>query len=193
MNRFYLVAISISFVCFAVLIGCNGQVASFQEDIAILQSRPLYLPLDSMSKMETISADSVIHIRHIEEMKLVVYTDTADCSSCVLRKMYKWNGLLKKMEAYGELFQSYFIFRPLPKDMGVFYMSLKHFTPSCPVFLDSLGVLERANPQIPSNSDLHTFLLDKDNNVMLVGNPVWNDKVKKLFWQIVEEKLGKRE
>ncbi|MBS4809127.1 MAG: hypothetical protein KH071_14815 [Paraprevotella sp.] len=70
---------------------------------------------------------------------------------------------------------------------------MKQITPSCPVYLDSLGVLERANPQIPSNPDLHTFLLDEDNNVLLVGNPIWNEKIKEMFWQIVEEKLGKRE
>ena len=40
---------------------------------------------------------------------------------------------------------------------------------------------------------MHTFLLDENNNVLLVGNPLENEKIKKLFWQIVEEKLGKRE
>ena len=40
---------------------------------------------------------------------------------------------------------------------------------------------------------LSWFLLDEDNNVLLVGNPIWNEKIKEMFWQIVEEKLGKRE
>lgn len=39
----------------------------------------------------------------------------------------------------------------------------------------------------------HTFLLDEDNNVLLVGNPLENKKIEEMFWQIVEEKLGKRE
>ena len=193
MNRLYIIAIGISYFSFVVLIGCDSRVNPFKEDIAMLQSRPLYLPLDSMRKMKTQGEDSVMLVSQQDVMKLVVYTDTADCSSCVLRKMYKWNGLLKKLEVYGGRIQPYFIFRPLSKDMGVFYMSMKQITPSCPVYLDSLGVLERANPQIPSNPDLHTFLLDEDNNVLLVGNPIWNEKIKEMFWQIVEEKLGKRE
>lgn len=136
---------------------------------------------------------SLMSTGRVAEIKLVVYTDSADCSSCVLKKMYKWNGLLRRMRIYGERVQAYFIFRPLSKDMGDFYLSMKQFTPLCPVYWDSLGVFERANSQIPSDPALHTFLLDKDNNVLLVGNPVWNEKIKELFWQIVEEKLGKRE
>ena len=39
----------------------------------------------------------------------------------------------------------------------------------------------------------HTFLLDENNNVLLVGNPLDNEKIEEMFWQIVEKKLGKRE
>ena len=40
---------------------------------------------------------------------------------------------------------------------------------------------------------MHTFLLDRDDNVLLVGNPIWNEKIEEMFWQIVEERLGKNE
>ncbi len=39
----------------------------------------------------------------------------------------------------------------------------------------------------------HTFLLDENNNVLLVGNSLENEKIEEMFWQILEEKLGKRE
>ena len=35
--------------------------------------------------------------------------------------------------------------------------------------------------------------LDENNNVLLVGNPLENEKIEEMFWQILEEKLGKRE
>lgn len=37
---------------------------------------------------------------------------------------------------------------------------------------------------------LHTFLLDEDNKVILVGNPLHNKKIEEMFYKIVEEKLG---
>ena len=59
--------------------------------------------------------------------------------------------------------------------------------------MDTLGVFIDDNKHIPHHPDMHTFLLDEDNNVLLVGNPLENEKIEEMFWQIVEEKLGKRE
>lgn len=50
---------------------------------------------------------------------------------------------------------------------------------------------EIMNPHLPKNKALHTFLLDENNNVILVGNPLHNKKIEKIFYKIVEEKLGK--
>lgn len=60
-----------------------------------------------------------------------------------------------------------------------------------PILLDSLGEFERLNPHLPQNKALHTFLLDENNNVLLVGNPLHNKKIEEMFYKVVEEKLGK--
>lgn len=70
---------------------------------------------------------------------------------------------------------------------------MKTIPPSIPIYVDTLGVFNRNNRHIPSNPELHTFLLDSNGYVLLVGNPLENEKIEKLFWQILEEKLGKRE
>ena len=57
--------------------------------------------------------------------------------------------------------------------------------------LDTLKEFERLNPHLPKNRALHTFLLDENNRVILVGNPSRNEKIKEMFYKIVEEKLGK--
>ncbi len=38
----------------------------------------------------------------------------------------------------------------------------------------------------------HTFLLDENNNVILVGNPMINKKNEDMMLAIVEEKFGKK-
>ena len=47
------------------------------------------------------------------------------------------------------------------------------------------------NPHLPKNKALHTFLLDENNNVILVGDPLHNKKIEEMFYKIVKEKLGK--
>lgn len=49
---------------------------------------------------------------------------------------------------------------------------------------DSIAKLNR----FPLESNLHTFLLDKNNRVIAVGNPVYNPKIKKLYFNIISGK-----
>ena len=62
-----------------------------------------------------------------------------------------------------------------------------------PIILDTLGHFAKLNPHLPKNKALHTFLLDENNNVILVGNPLHNKKIKEMFYRIVEDRLGKPE
>lgn len=190
--RKYLMRCLFALFVLSFLLGCKDNKKAFKDEIVALQSRPLLLPLNDMWCIHA-SKDSLDELERNGELRLVVYTDTADCSSCVLRKMYLWNGFLEKVESYRGKIENVFIFAPLPEDMGTFRLAMKQFVPSVPVYVDTLGVFEDANPQIPSGGELHTFLLDEGNNVLLVGNPIWNEKIEEMFWQIVEERLGKRE
>lgn len=55
-----------------------------------------------------------------------------------------------------------------------------------PILIDTLGEFERLNPHLPKNQALHTFLLDENNRVILVGNPLRNKKIKEMFYKRVE-------
>lgn len=148
------------------------------------------MPLEDMVLVQKDSTMDDVSSERTCELSLVVYTDTADCASCVLKNIYKWNELLEKVEKYGNRFEICFIFYPLSEQMDEFYSSMSRLKPSSPVYLDTLGVFEKANPQMPSDIDMHVFLLDADNNVLLVGNPLWNEEIKNLYWKTIEEKLG---
>ncbi len=67
---------------------------------------------------------------------------------------------------------------------------MRTMAPLLPVHVDTAGIFIRENPHIPREAVYHTFLLDKDNRVVLVGNPSRSEKIKEMFWQIVEEKLA---
>jgi len=60
-----------------------------------------------------------------------------------------------------------------------------------PVLIDTLGEFEKLNVHLPKDRAFHTFLLDENNNVILVGDPLYNKMIRKMFYKIVEEKLGK--
>ena len=40
---------------------------------------------------------------------------------------------------------------------------------------------------------MHSFLLDENDSVLLVGNPVRNKKIEELFFKILEERKDKQD
>ena len=85
----------------------------------------------------------------------------------------------------------YFIYSPSKKDRKSVELILKNGNFDYPILLDTLNEFAKLNPHLPANRVLHTFLLDEDDNVILVGNPLHNRKIEEMFYKIVEEKLGK--
>jgi len=50
------------------------------------------------------------------------------------------------------------------------------------------GSFERLNPHLPKDERFHTFLLDENNKVILVGYPVNNPKLKELYLKELNKK-----
>ena len=58
-----------------------------------------------------------------------------------------------------------------------------------PVIIDTADLFNKTN-QLPENPSFHCFLLDYDNRVILIGNPVQNPKIRDLYIRTICERLG---
>lgn len=169
--------------------GCKGR-HDFKSDLKSLQTRPIILPLDSMQRYNNGSNDT---LPGVKSLKFIVFSDSIECVSCKLKRMYMWDSLMVKVEKGNIPIGFHFIFSPQKEDMSMFNFTMETIPPAGFIYVDTTNIFLRMNPHIPHNPIMHTFLLDEDNNVLLVGNPLENEKIEAMFWQIVEEKLGKRE
>ena len=60
------------------------------------------------------------------------------------------------------------------------------------ICIDTLGIFKKDNPVLPQESYFHTFLLDSTNNIILVGNPLNNLKIKSLYFECInDDKVSK--
>ena len=112
----------------------------------------------------------------------------SECTTCSYGLIYKWDNILEK---YKKQVQFNFIFVPRQSDEKLTLIALKEINSEHYLWIDREGQFEKLNPHLPKNKVLHTFLLDENNNVILVGNPLHNKKIEKMFYKIVEDKLGK--
>lgn len=55
------------------------------------------------------------------------------------------------------------------------------------IFIDKTGVFRKRNPVFPESNIMHVLLLDKNNHVVLVGNPLNNEKIEELLYAKLRE------
>lgn len=117
------------------------------------------------------------------KFKILTYVDSIGCVSCKLQ-LGKWKTLMEEMNnAEGDSVRFLFFFSP--EKRRDFLGTLKSDNFIYPICIDDENRLNKLN-HFPSNdAAFHTFLLDKDNKVLAIGNPIHNPKIKELYIKIV--------
>lgn len=116
------------------------------------------------------------------DYKVVTYIDSVGCTSCKLQ-LPRWKKLVAEVDSLmnGRV---PFLFYFHPKDMKELSYLLRRDRFTYPVCFDERDGLNRLN-QFPMDMTFQTFLLDKDNKVVAMGNPIHNPKVKELYLGLI--------
>lgn len=80
-----------------------------------------------------------------------------------------------------------FIFYLYPKDVKDLLIEFRREAFDYPVCLDEKDEFNRLN-QLAESKALRTFLLDKDNKIVAIGNPIENPNVKKFYLKLLTGK-----
>lgn len=115
--------------------------------------------------------------------RIVTYVDSIGCASCKLQ-LPKWKQLIAETDSLFGKGKLAYVFFFHPKDLRELIYLTRRDAFTYPVCFDREDAFNRLN-RFPSEMSLQTFLLDRDNRVVAVGNPVHNPKVKELYLNIV--------
>lgn len=180
----------INIVAVLVLASCS-QSHRISQRLHEMESVPVKV---DYSKMTCWLNDSLLENRPWESekgMKLISFTDSSLCSVCNIKKMYLWNKILDLETQY----EGFNVFLILGVKQGMTsYISTQLYQSGIthPIYIDESQSLLTQNPQIPEESMYHTFLLDEDNNVLLVGNPTAGENMEKIMLEVLDSRLKKR-
>ena len=112
--------------------------------------------------------------------KIVMYVDSVGCTSCKLQ-LHKWNELIHEIDSLTNgTVPVLFFFHPKSRDLREISYLLKRDGIDIPVCMDLQDNLNSIN-RFPSHQEFQTFLLDSENKVVFVGNPVNNLRVKEMY------------
>ena len=114
--------------------------------------------------------------------KVLLYTDSVGCTSCRLN-LHVWKAYMEEAEAIvpGKVD---FLFYFQPKNRKELEYLLKREKMEHTVFMDEKGEINRIN-DFPEEMEYQCFLLDGENKVISIGNPILNPKIWEIYKQVI--------
>ena len=165
------ISISIFFLT-GLFIGCkeNKQKKEITRIVTEWQNKEVVFPAGLVFTKH--GRDTVEYELPHSSHKILVYVDSIGCTSCKLQ-LHKWKEFIEEVDV-----PVIFVFHP--KDLREISYLLKRDGIDIPVCIDVEDKLNAMN-RFPSHQEFQTFLLDDENKVVFIGNPVHNLRVKEMY------------
>jgi len=149
------------------------------------QNKEIYFP-DSMV-FTRFGTDTISNFFPSEApYKVLIYVDSLGCTSCKLQ-LDRWKKFITYVDSVsGNRIPFYFVLQTNREKKLARILRNSEF--DYPVYIDRENLVEKLN-KFPPKIMFQTFLLDRDNQVKVIGSPVYNLGIRDLY---LEYLLGKR-
>lgn len=112
------------------------------------------------------------------DYKILLYVDSIGCTACKLQ-LHKWREFIKEVDTLTDgSVPVLFIFHPMDRKEISFLLRRDEI--DIPVYIDMDDRTNKIN-HFPSRQQFQCFLLDSDNKVVYIGNPIHNHRIKRIY------------
>ena len=169
--------ISILFFLFSfALFSCsNEKKEEITRMVTEWQGKEIQFPTNSTF---TIQGKDTVSVNMNAEHKILVYVDSAGCTSCRLQ-LNKWKEFIVKVDSVAKE-PVQFLFYLTPKSVKEARYITRRDDFTYPMCIDLKNEINSKN-NFPKEDTFHTFLLDAKNKVQIIGNPIHNNAVRELY------------
>lgn len=170
--------ILVTFYCTTIfLVGCER--IHLRAQLKEMTGRTVVLPPEvtcvyngSISQIPTTLLDN--------KAKFVVYVDSTECSLCKVSKLVQYESVIRLSRESGT-FDLLFLLCPKRTEYQSVCEYLEFMDYTFPVYLDDLQLFRKNNPFIPNDIRFHSFFVDAENVVQVVGDPVLSPNIMNLI------------
>ena len=162
-----------------ILLGCKSDKERIEGKIVQMKSHPVDLCLEKMDSRRNPLMEG--HNKYT----LVVYVDSAECSPCALSKLRFWNPVIESAKKRRLDVAFVFILAPKSTEMEDVNLELDVTDLQSSIYVDTSFIFRKKNDFIPSEQEYHTFLLGQDGEILVIGNPLENGKLKAIYKKVV--------
>lgn len=161
----------------------NDQQTEVEKIVTEWVGKTIHFPANMT--LSVYGKDTLLPRFYSTPYKILFFGDSTGCTSCKL-KLFLWQKLIAEADSTlaGKLS---FIFCFQPKNRKYIDFMLRRDKFSYPVIIDETNQLNQLN-HFPENPQFQCFLLNSNNKVISVGNPVHNPNIWKLYNLIITKK-----
>lgn len=167
----------------SILYGCQDeQKEQISETVQAFTGKQLVIPTESL-QAKIMGRDTLCPDMLSNRAKILVYVDSSGCSPCKM-ELAAWSLRLQELKA--EKPDIPLVFIVYNKDYSIVEKSVKNSFFQHPIFYDRENKTDSLN-HLPKKDRYRTFLLDRENKVVLVGSPAHNDKLWGLYLRQIKK------
>lgn len=160
-------------ILITVLMGCSSQGTDYAKIVQELSGKTIIYP----NSIESING--AISELPLTDYTILSYYDSTGCTSCRM-KFSKWNRFMKEIDSIKKDVTINLILiaeTTKPKHIDIIaHQNNFHHT----ILMDKHNEFAKIN-NIPDNIELQCFLLNKEHEILLIGNPLDNPAIWKLY------------
>lgn len=163
---------------FVFLCSCAGNEAEKNDIVQSLIGQSIILP----SNIEVqLNGKSINFNNESSDFSIICYVASKGCVPCQM-KLLEWKNLIDEFKGAEDVDVNFLMI--LEKNSDSIASAIKTTSFDHPVALDKEGAFMQIN-RLPTQSKYHTLLLDDNNDIIAVGNPVINPKVKNIYRNVI--------
>lgn len=184
-NKFLRILIS------CVISACgNLHYKEIQETVTYWQKREILFPSDTVFVSYSRKYGEKKMSLPKGEYSIFCYVDSTGCMSCKLQ-LDKWGEFINQIDSISSNRVPFiFVFQSALKSDLIHFLKKVGF--EYPLFIDTKNSFDSLNG-FPTDIQYQTFLLDRNNKVLSIGNPIYNPGVRELYMDIIQGKVIRRE
>jgi hypothetical protein len=183
MNNFLykLITVTIFFFSVSMFISCKqSERQKIDDKIKEWTNKKIKIP-DNLSYSVYIKDTATVNIKN-SAFKIVTYIDLKECSVCRLN-LPSWKSFIEEMNSLSQNKIPVLLFIHT-KDIMKLRYDLRSNVFNYPVCVDTDDLLNKTN-KLDKDERFRTFLLNKDDKIIAIGNPATNEQIKKYYFQII--------
>lgn len=148
-----------------------------------MQHEKVNIPIDAMRCLRS----SISNLGE-EKYRFIIYMNSTVCVPCAIRGLATWTPIINELNDNKDVISLYIIVETKEQEL---IDKIEFYTPKerTNVYIDTANVFKRMNPNIPDETLFHQFLLNREDSVILIGDPVSNEKIFDLVNETIHGKF----